>query len=564
MTDVTAPSLARASTRRSRRLPVIWIIPLLAVAIGVWLAWDTLSKEGPTITIAFDSAEGLQPGQSQLKFKDIVFGTVKSFRLSPDRSHVLVTVATTRQAEPLLTDTTQFWVVKPRLFAGNLSGFSTLLSGSYIGMLPAAAGGNPERSFVGREEPPVLQTNVPGRTFLLRAHRLGSITLGSPVFFRDLDVGQVLGWDIGKMAENVTLHVFVRAPFDAYVHDQTRFWDASGVSVKLAPTGIDVQLESLRALLLGGVAFETPDTVDGSVVSTADHVFPMFPDRQAAQAASYTRKVPVISYFNGSVNGLGPGSPVTIHGLVIGRVTDVRLLYDRATESVLAPVRYEVEPERVIGIGTKSAFPTVAEGVKALLDRGLRAKLQSVSLITGQQGIALDFVRDAKPAEMQKVDGAFVLPTTESGGLGDLQAAAATLLQKVNEIPFDRIGEHLSDILAAADNLTAGPQTKQAAADLTATLAGMKDLVHHLNADITPALRQLPALTAGLQKTTTSFSHLAVSLDNGYGNDTKFNRDLGRALIQLNEALSSIRALADLLARHPEALIRGRPGGGLE
>ena len=251
------PGLALASTRRSRRLSAIWLLPIVAVAIGVWLAWDTLSKEGPTITITFETAEGLQAGQSQLKFREITLGTVKTIMLSEDHSHVLVTVATTKQAEPLLTGDTQFWVVKPRLFAGNVSGLSTLVSGSYIGMLPGNAAGEHKREFVGREDPPVLASNVPGRTFLLKATRLGSVTIGSPIFFRDLSVGEVLGWDIGDMADSATIHAFVRAPFDKYVNDQTRFWDASGLSVKLGGNGVEVQLESLRALLLGGVAFDT-------------------------------------------------------------------------------------------------------------------------------------------------------------------------------------------------------------------------------------------------------------------------------------------------------------------
>src|SRR6516165_9532030 len=220
MSNLAEPAaLARASTRRSRRFSIIWLVPLVAVAIGAWLAWDTLSKEGPTIKISFDTAEGLQAGQSQLKFKDIVFGTVKSLELAPDQTHVIVTVATSHQAKPLLTEKTIFWVVKPRLFAGNVSGLETLLSGSYIGMLPGEAGGKAQHQFVGQEDPPILSANVPGHTFMLKAKKLGSISLGSPVFFRDLNVGEVLGWDIADMAEYVTIRAFVRAPYDSYVHD---------------------------------------------------------------------------------------------------------------------------------------------------------------------------------------------------------------------------------------------------------------------------------------------------------------------------------------------------------
>src|SRR6516165_5254057 len=302
MSDVLEQRAAvpRATTRRSRRISVIWIIPLIAVAIGAWLAWDTWSKEGPTIRISFDNGEGLQAGQSQLKFKDIVFGTVKSLELAPDHTHVVITVATTHEAKPLLTEKTAFWVVKPRLFAGNVSGLETLLSGSYIGMVPGEAGGKAQHKFVGHEDPPILQTNVPGHTFVLKAKRLGSISLGSPVFFRDLNVGEVLGWDIADMAEYVTIRAFVRAPYDGYVHDETRFWNASGVSVQLAGAGIDVQMESFKALLLGGIAFETPPTEKTTQVSLEDHVFPLFRSRERAEDASYTRKIPMIAYFSGS------------------------------------------------------------------------------------------------------------------------------------------------------------------------------------------------------------------------------------------------------------------------
>ena len=339
MTNLSEPPvLARATTRRTRRVSVIWVIPLVALAIGAWLAWDTLSKEGPTITVTFDTAEGLQPGQSQLKFKDIVFGTVKSVALAPDRTHVVVTIATTHEATPLLTDKTAFWVVKPRLFAGSISGLETLLSGSYVGMLPGATTGKPQRAFNGREDPPIISEQTPGHVFLLKAKRLGSIQLGSPIFFRDLSVGEVAGWDIADMAEYVTIHAFVRAPYDSYVNDETRFWNASGLSIKLGGTGVEVQMESLKAILLGGIAFETPEQeTHAKVASLENRVFPLFADRDAANAASYTRKVQVVSYFPGSVSGLGPGSPVTMHGLTVGHVTDVRLAYDKATDKVDRP-----------------------------------------------------------------------------------------------------------------------------------------------------------------------------------------------------------------------------------
>jgi len=559
MSDVLEQRAAvpRATTRRSRRISVIWIIPLVAVAIGAWLAWDTWSKEGPTIRISFDNGEGLQAGQSQLKFKDIVFGTVKSLELAPDHTHVVITVATTHEAKPLLTEKTAFWVVKPRLFAGNVSGLETLLSGSYIGMVPGAAGGKAQRDFVGQEDPPILQTNEPGHTFVLKAKKLGSISLGSPVFYRDLNVGEVLGWDIADMAEYVTIRAFVRHPYDTYVHDETRFWNASGVSVRLAGAGIDVQMESLKALLLGGIAFESPKTEIHAAASTEDHVFPLFADRGAAEDASYTRSIPTISYFPGSVKGLAPGSEVTMHGLQVGQVTDVRLVYDPDKDTIMAPVRYEVQPERILGIG-KRVFKTDQEAAEGVIKRGLRASLQSASLITGQQVVALEFVKDAPPEPVTKEGEDFVLPTTEGGGFAGLASSANDLLGKVNQIPFDQIGKSLNGILKSVNDMTQGPQLKKALTDLSAMIGSAQGMVQRLDT------KQLPQLTSDLEKTLTSANKLVLSLDSGYGDNTKFNRDLDRLMAQTTDAVRSMRALADLLARHPEALVKGRPAGQVE
>jgi paraquat-inducible protein B len=532
------PPVSRVSRRR--RFSVIWVIPLVAIAIGIWLAWDTLSKEGPVIEVSFETAEGLTAGQSLLKFKDISFGTVKDLSLSDDHRRVIVKIATTKQAEPLLTEKTVFWVVKPRLFAGSISGLDTLLSGSYVGMLPSQSGGAPTTHFSGQEDPPVLQADTPGHTFLLKAPRLGSISLGSPVFFHDISVGEVLGWDLADMAESVTLHVFVRKPFDTYVKDETRFWNASGLSVKLTGTGLEVQMESLKALLFGGIAFDTPEEKQQADASAESHVFPLFQNREKANDASYSRTIDVVSYFPGSVRGLAKGSEVTIHGLVVGHVTNVRLRYDREKDAILAPVRYEIQPERVVGVG-QQIYPDTAAMVDELVKRGLRASLQSTSLITGQQVVALEFVADAPPATVTMQGQYFVLPVTEGGGLDSLEASATELLNKVNTMPFQQIGKNLNDLLESAQQL---------ASDLDKGSA--------------PVMKRLPAIVGYVQAVLTNANRLILSADTGYGDESKFHRDLDRLMATANDALRSIRSLADLLSRHPEALIKGRPDGGKE
>lgn len=568
MDEMTDPEIVgRASSRRRSRFSFVWLIPLVAVGIGAWLAWTTVSSQGPLIEVSFESGEGLQAGQSQLKYREITFGTVQSLTLTPDHKHVNVRIQTTAAAVPLLTDSTIFWVVKPRLFAGNISGLDTILSGSYVGFVPGAEGGKPKREFIGREDPPVLSASVPGTTYVLNARRLGSISVGSPIFFRDFNVGEVLGWDIQDMADSVGIHAFVRAPFDKYVLEDSRFWNDSGIDVTLSGTGVKVQLASVKALLLGGVAFDTPPAgPDGkpSAIAAAEHSFPLFSDRQSAVNASYTRQIPLVAYFPGSVRGLEAGADVTIQGLTVGHVTAVRLSYDREKDTILAPVRFEVEPERIVGIGGKQIFKTSQEAMDTMVQRGLRASLQSTSLITGGKMVALEFVADAPPAKVTMDGRDFVIPTTGGGGLADLQSSATALLDQVNTIPFAAIGNHLNGILKSVDQVTGGPELKQTITQLSGTIATIQDVVRRLDAGISPTLKQLPGVTSELGRTIGNADKLVQSLQGGYGDNTQFNRDLERALGQLNEALRSVRSLADLLTRHPEALIKGRPAGGIE
>src|SRR3954451_17467742 len=288
MSDTLHPEASlRAKVDLRPRLSPIWLVPLIAVLIAGWLVWDAMSKRGPLVTVTFQSAEGLQAGQSHLRHLDVDVGLVEGITLNRNMSGVTVAIRTTWEAKPLLTETAQFWVVRPRLFAGSLSGLGTLLSGSYVEVIRTTENGRQQLSFTGLENPPVLEAHVPGRTVQLKANRIGSISLGSPIFYRDLNVGQVLGWELGEMAESVTIHAFVRAPFDHYVQASSRFWNASGISVSLGAEGVQVQLESLKGLLLGGIAFDTPEEARAAAGAAMPATFPLYASEQVARDQSY-------------------------------------------------------------------------------------------------------------------------------------------------------------------------------------------------------------------------------------------------------------------------------------
>ncbi len=556
------PELPTAVRQKGRRIPLVWIVPLVTALIAGWLAWDTLSKRGPTITIAFESGEGLQPGQSQLKYKDVPMGTVKSIGISKDLSKVIVTVETTREAERLLTDKTIFWVVKPQLFAGRVSGLDTLLSGSYIGMLPSAQPGKAARHFVGSPNPPILQTNEPGTVFMLATKNVGSLSLGSPVFYRNLDVGTVLGWDLGDMARHVTIHAFVRAPFDQYVHDDSLFWNASGLSVKLGAEGVKVEMESIKALLLGGIAFDTPPDTHAPRAK-ADQKFPLYASHDAALSSGFGRHLHLMSTFEGSVAGLEPGADVTLHGLKIGEVTEVGLAYDPKGDRIIAPVHYQVEGDRIANVSGRADVPP---GVVAaeMVRRGFRATLQSPNLLTGKKIVALEMRPEAAPAELGREGDVFIVPSTSAGGFESITRGAGELLAKINRIDFAELGASLVSASKGLDQTLNGPELKQTLASLESSMKDVQSFTRKLDAKSGPALDRLPEMAAQLEETLARANRLVASLNGAYGNDSRFSRELDRLLPQLNETARSFRALADLLARHPEALIKGRTNTGKE
>src|SRR5215813_2262904 len=541
-TQQKAGTVPMAPFRKRRRVPLVWIVPVLTALLAVWLAWDTFSKRGPTITISFETAAGLTAGQSQLKYKNVVMGTVQSIAIAPDLASVIVTVETTREAERLLFDTTVFWVVKPQLSGGNISGLDTLLSGSYIAMRPHEEGtGKPQQHFVGLEDPPILQAWTKGTTYKLETKRVGSISPGSPIFFRDLEVGTVLGWGLGNLATKVTIHAFVRAPFDQYVREDSSFWNASGLSVRLAGEGISVQMESLRALLLGGVAFDTPHDAK-EPPAKPDQTFTLYANFEAAKTAGFTRRLHVLSYFPGSVAGLSAGADVTLYGLKIGEVTDVDLTYDKETDRIVAPVHYQIDAGRIAGISAVEGLPpgTIAS---EFVKRGLRATLQAPSLISGHKIIALEMLPNSPPAELRREGDVFIMPASEASG-------------------FDSIGKSLSDAAAGLDNTINGPELKATLVSLDKAMAEVQGFTRRLDQDGAPALKRLPAIAAELQETLRRTNRLMGSLNTGYGEDSRFRRDLDRLLPQLTDMARSLRALTDLLSRYPEALITGRPTAG--
>jgi len=562
---VTEPSSGRESlveaVIRRRRFAPIWLVPIVAISLSIYLAVAYLADRGPLITITFTSADGITAQQTEVKHKAVSLGLVEDVRLSKDMTHVVVHVRMNHQGAAILTDHAHFWVVRPRLTPGSISGLETLVSGAYIEVDPGDAGGALVNSFTGLEEPPGVRSDEPGTTFALDASRLGSIGPGTPVFFRDVTVGEVLSYDIGEAMAQAKIKIFVRKPYDRFVHDNTHFWNTSGLSVTFGSQGIHLELQSLQALVSGGVSFETPGNMGDEKPAPPNATFRLYDSKADADSAGFARNIPFVTYFTSSVGGLGRGSAVEVFGLRIGTVTDVRLIMDPALGRMRARVAFNLQPERVFSEDEVRRQPDAAHVTAALVKSGMRAVLESSNFITGQKVISLQYVPAAPAAVMGQEGDALVLPS-QAGGLDNVTAAISDIATKLDQIPFDDIGRSLASTLRGVDHTVNGHDLQSAIHDLAATLASIRNLAQHADQGLAPALRQLPHLADALQQALDRAN--AMLGEGGYGSNSDFQRDMARLLDQAGEAARSVRLLTDYLERHPEALIKGRGKGAGE
>ncbi len=558
--DPGMPPEARVQTRRAFNF--VWLVPAVAALIAGFLAVQGILRAGPTITLTFNTADGLTAGQTKIRHKAVQLGTVKSIRLSDDVRHVEIRADMQKEAQRFLTANARFWVVRPRLSAGNISGLDTLVSGSYIEMDPGDGTGAAQTEFKGLEEPPAVRSDEPGTAYVVEAERIGSLSSGSPVFYRDIAVGEVLGYDaspanLGR-GHTVPVSVFIREPYNQLVRKGSHFWNASGVSFELGAQGVQVRLESLQALLSGGIAFDTPDDARAMPVSQPGTVFPLYPNPAAASNAGYRERIPFLVYVQGSVRGLAVGAPVELFGIQIGTVTGIDLMFDPTGKESRVAVRLEVQPERIMQQAQlREADPIDVS--RRLVERGMRVQLRSSNLLTGQLVAAFDFFPNAPHAEVRQENGTIVLPSVP-GGLDSITSNLSDILVKIDRLPLDEIGRNLNEMLAGARGITTSNDLKQSLHALAATLASAQELMAKADAGAGPLLKRLPEIAQSLQTAVDRAGKFMGSADAGYGADSQFRRDIQRLLEQVSDTARSVRLLADYLDQHPEALLRGRSG----
>ena len=542
------PPEVEVSTRR--RLSFLWLLPLVAALIAGWLGWRWLEDRGPQIVITFQSGDGLEAGRTRIKHKNVDLGVIDSVRLSDDLSQVIATARMDRSAGRHLKEGTRFWVVAPRLSLGGISGLSTVVSGTYVEMEPG--GGEDRREFDALDEPPVIRADVPGRSFSLKAEQLGSLAQGSPVYFRGVQVGEVMGYNLSPQDRTVSVSIFIRAPYEGLVHEGSRFWRSSGVQFTAGAEGLKFQTESLKTLALGGVVLETPPDPEAGGQAKDWATFTLYEDQATAAAARDRLRVRYRLEFPGSIQGLQAGAPVLLRGLTVGHVAAVRLEYDEATQELRIPVDIDFEPDLVARTyavidGRPMDEAAVRRLIATQVEKGLRARLASGNLLTGQKLVSFDYAPGLPPAPGSERSE---LPTVASSDLDSIMASAGVVMEKVSALPLDGLIADLRGTLQSVSGLAGSP-------DLARSLAALAKALGSADALMRDADRQLPELVKSLRGVATA-AQGTLNSANGLLGGGGGQADLAGVMRQLNDAARSFRVLADYLERHPEALLRGK------
>lgn len=529
-----APPLPRIEKARRWNVSLVWLVPLVAIAIAASLLVRSVFLTGPRVEIEFKSADGVEAGKTEVRYKEVIIGKVVSVSLRDDRKRVVVVVQLDRSAAKFAVVDTSFWVVRPRIGTAGISGLGTLLSGAYIGT-DAGISTDSRNEFVGLEAPPFVLRGEPGSVYVLKVDDLGSLDVGSPVFHKRTPVGRVVGYTLDPDRDELSMKIFVEAPYQKLVSRDSRFWNASGIDLTLNSGGLSINTQTLASILAGGIAFDSPPDAPRVAMAPENTVFRLFSDRRAALARPDGDAVTVRMVFDQSARGLAPGAAVDLLGVDIGRVRTVALQYDGMRKRFPVEVVADIYPLRLGSVRT-ALMKDAGGGDKVVLQRlvsnGLKAQLRTGNLLTGQLFVALDFVPGSTTiasSAMLAADGSVRLPTTP-GTLSEIQPQIAEIVQKISKIPFDEIGRDLRSTLASTSNAITRltPEAQKALVEVQRTLARTQTSLDNLDRNVIDA-------------------------------NAPVQRGLDDTLQELQRTARALRVLSDYLQQHPESLLRGKP-----
>jgi paraquat-inducible protein B len=556
--DVSTPKVSKQSGPS-----IVWLIPLVTLLVGGWLIIKTVSEQGPEVTISFKTAEGIEVDKTRIKYKNVDIGVVDRIQFAEDFSHVLITASFNQGTETFFRRNTRFWVVKPQLSVRGASGLSTLISGAYIEIEPGK--GAEQLHFEGLEKQPVVTADEAGKKVVLVTDKLRSLDTGSPVYYKGLLAGEVLGHELGNDRQSIYIYAFIREPYDSLIKGNSRFWNISGMDISLGADGLNVRTESLQSLVLGGIAFETPATLEQENSDIESLVFTLHENYNSIQEGSYTKKIKFMMFFDGSVRGLNVGAPVDFNGIKVGTVLDVRLEFDSENTAFRIPVLIEIEPERIIERGNQeitSSYEKITSSygtLTKLVERGLRASLQTGSLLTGQLFVGLS-MRPDTPINLIAEETPYPqLPTIRAADFGSIAQSIESFLNKLDKVDIDKLSAALIEALEGTSKLLNSPEIHGTMEELQLSLQAFRGVLQKIdNSDIQQTINSGNVVMEKISETMGIFDETLSRANHLLKPNSPLQYNVIKLSGELEETARSIRSLVETLERHPQALIFGK------
>ena len=521
--------LTSAKKIKSTHYYYIWIVPVIALIVGGWMLYKYYEKLGPLVIITFKNSGGLEPKQSFVKFRDVKVGTVEKILLSKRDTGVVVYVRMNKDVDPFLNKNARFWIVKPEIGLGKIRGLDALMSGAYIQM-DSKLGGTKKYIFRGYEEPPLIQNEKKGTTYLLQSDDSYALRPGAPVYYKSMQVGSINKVDLAKSGKSVNFYIFVRSPYDKLINDSTLFWNVKSYSLKLHDTGFTVDMGSLEQLIVGGVSFMTKE-LDGSKTKKR---FYLFKDKEEAlqnRLGTEHKELAFLMEFAKGSGYLQNGAPVKFRGFRVGKVYDINA--SLVQKDVHMRVKASIDVNAFGGV----------EQLRKLVQKGLKATLEPDMLLTKNLHIELGF--DGKGERMQKVGKYYLFPTKEAKPNRFL-LHIEKILTKLENLPIKKT-------LIATNALLSDTKEPlvQMLQEIKSTSKALRGL---LEANATKELpQQLEQNLQKLQTTLQLFNDLAKT----YSKDSLFEAKLSQTLYDIDKASKSLNRLLIKLEQKPNALLFG-------
>ncbi|MGF1715597.1 intermembrane transport protein PqiB [Photobacterium chitinilyticum] len=525
----------KAEVQDLKQISSIWLVPVIALAIGIWMLVQYIGSKGPEVTLMLSTAEGIEVGKTEIKALNVRVGVITDVHLNDDYSAIIATAQIEKDAARMLKEDTLFWVVKPRIGKEGVSGLETLLSGAYVQLQPGVKD-DEKLEFTVLEVPPVAPPDAKGIRLVLYHNEAGKLGVGDPVLYEGFTVGRVEKMTFDPEAKKANYQLFIFEPYDSLIRKRTRFWLTSGVDLQMSAEGFNLKIGSIESLITGGVSFRVPKGNEPGELITKDMSrFRLYNNLKRVKERFFDEYLEYVMLFDESVRGLNTGAPVEYRGIRIGTVRKVPLELPRAASgfsSKQIPVLVRIELGRIYDHVDFDTLPQLKTNLEQEFKAGLRASLKTGSLLTGALLVDTEVYPEEEPPVQSRYSGYDVFPT-KAGGFAEIQKQISAILSKINNLPVEDTLVSLNKSLNASQKTLLA--TEKMANELAVILA--KKDTQAIPGEVRDSLQQI-------QNTL-----------NGFGPDAEPYRNLEQALSRFERVMTELQPVLRQMNDKPNSLI---------